>query len=827
MKTIRFSSKPDCTACKLHRGAEVVGEMGVGAVGNIMVVGRMPEIHGNDSLFKDLETVGIETEECYFTSALKCQNYEANIGKTDIKMCRGYLEAEIRKVKPTWILALGNEALGALTSHSGIMKYRGRVIEHHSGAKIFPTISPNAVLRNPGQRPSYMADLKLFVAEILGKDAAIPYPKIKKVATQRGLQWLVQQLDRAELLSYDVETYSTPAGNEWSPNARIISLSGTMLVDGKLVVWALPLSHPQSPFRKSWRRVLRFLAPHLSGVPKQVAQNGKYDCKWLRHFGVPMRVTFDTMLAVHLLDENLPKSLKTQALMRLGVKPWAISTKDLRSTELNDVLIYNALDTYYTYFVYLDAKKELKEHPRLARLLAFLMMPANEILIDVERRGVWQDREKLQTNSKIALDMRAEIDQKLMDWVPDPSEWPDHIPTKRGRGVNFNPSNFLRWWLFEHLEFPVIRRGKEKDDGSPGWPSVAEDVMLELRMNHPHPVVDLLLERSKWQKYCSAFLSSYEELLDENDRIHTTFKLYGTVTGRLSSGKNEADKITARAPIRGVNLQQVPRDPFVRGLFGAAPGFTFVEADFSQVELRVVAFISRDRTMRLLYETGQDIHAATASWVLGVPQSEVTKSDRKKAKAVNFGFVYGMYPRKFVYTAFTKYDVVFSLTEAEGIRAAFFEQFAGLLPWHNRQRRLVNEYRRVQSPLGRVRHLPDIDSQNRLIRMEAERQAINSPVQSMASDMTMLSMIEIHRKFEEMKIEGHFISTVHDSLLFEIKNEHVAKALPVIKDTMEHLPLKKKFGVEIDLPIVADLLVGKYWGEARELSGEEVYDYTP
>ena len=97
----------------------------------------------------------------------------------------------------------------------------------------------------------------------------------------------------------------------------------------------------------------------------------------------------------------------------------------------------------------------------------------------------------------------------------------------------------------------------------------------------------------------------------------------------------------------------------------------------------------------------------------------------------------------------------------------------------------------------------------------------------MASDMTMLSMIEIHRKFEEMKIEGHFISTVHDSLLFEIKNEHVAKALPVIKDTMEHLPLKKKFGVEIDLPIVADLLVGKYWGEARELSGEEVYDYTP
>jgi uracil-DNA glycosylase family 4 len=813
---------PACQDCKLHRGAEVVCEMGQGSRrSRIMVVGRMPEIQGHETLSLDLAAAGID-EEYFVTAALKCQNYDANIGKNDVKACRKYLEAEIEWLKPEWILALGNEPLQMLTNHSGIMKYRGRVLDHPSGAKVFPTISPNAVLRNPGQRSSYMADLRLFVAELLGKSQTIPMPKVKKIADKRGLQWLADRLDRSELLSYDVETFSTPAGNEWAPDARIISLAGTMLVDGEIVVWALPLAHPQSPFRKSWRRVLRFLAPHLERVPKQIAQNGKYDCKWLRHFGVRMRVTFDTMLAVHLLDENLPKSLKTQALIRLGVRPWAISTKDLRRTPINEVLVYNALDTYYTYFVYLDAKRELKEHPRLARLLAFLMMPANEILIDVERRGVWQDREKLQTNSKIALDMRAEIDQKLMDWVPEDIPFKD---TRRRPAVNFNPSNFLRWWLFEHLEFPVLRRGKEKDDGSPGWPSVAEDVMLELRMHHPHPVVDLLMERSKWQKYCSAFLSSYEELLDENDRIHTAFKLYGTVTGRLSSGKNEADKITARAPIRGVNLQQVPRDPFVRGLFGAAPGFTFVEADFSQVELRVVAFISRDRTMRLLYETGQDIHTATASWVLGVPASEVTKSDRKKAKAVNFGFVYGMYPKKFVYTAFTKYEVNFSLQEAEAIRAAFFEQFSGLIPWHNRQRRLVNEYRRVQSPLGRVRHLPDIDSHNRLIRMEAERQAINSPVQSMASDMTMLSMIEIHRKFGELDIEGHFISTVHDSLLFEIKDAHVAKALPVIKSTMENLPLKKKFGVDIDLPIQADLMVGKYWGEARELTAEEVFDY--
>src|SRR5215471_2179246 len=244
MATISFRSKPGCTACKLHRDAEVVGEMGHGTVGEIMVVGRMPEIHGHDTLFKDLADVGIDAADCFFTSALKCQNYDANVGKTDIKMCRGYLEAEIRKVKPKWILALGNEALGALTNHSGIMKYRGRVIEHSSGAKIFPTISPNAVLRNPGQRSSYMADLKLFVAEMLGKDQTIPYPKVKFIKDKRSLQWLADKLDHAELLSYDVETFSTPHGNEWAPDARIISLSGTMVVAGELVVWALPLAHP-------------------------------------------------------------------------------------------------------------------------------------------------------------------------------------------------------------------------------------------------------------------------------------------------------------------------------------------------------------------------------------------------------------------------------------------------------------------------------------------------------------------------------------------------------------------------------------------------------
>jgi len=816
-----------CTKCRLGEDADAVCVMGRGRLSSrIMVVGRMPNSKEYQrTLEADLRETGLDTSEMYFTSAVKCRNFETSVGTKMVKTCAAaYLMAEIETVKPEWILVMGNEALQAVTGHSGIMTYRGRVIEKH-GAKVVPTISPLAVSRNPGQRQSYIADLNYFAAQVFEKGSKIPKPKIAFVDDKVKLKKLKKFLDQSELLSYDVETFSTPHGAEHAPDARIISLSGTSVVGERVLVWALPLCHPQSPFRTTWRSVLRFLGPSLERVPKQIAHNGKYDSRWMRQFGVRTEVTFDTMLACHLLNENLSKSLKFQVQNRFGVSPWAISTKDLRKTPIRDVLVYNALDTYYTYHLYLDTKDQLKEQPRLARIFKLLLTPANNILIDVERRGVWMDREKLQSAYHIAQRTRKDLETQLAEMLPeDRSGYPTNS-RGRPRDINWNPSIFLRWFVFEHLGMPVVRRGKTKEDGGLGDPSVAEDVMLELKRSPGHAAVDLLLERSKWQKYCSAFLSAYEELLDEQDRIHTTFKLYGTVTGRLSSGKAEADKITARAPVRGVNLQQVPRDNFIRGLFGSAPGYTFVEADFSQIELRVVAFLSRDKTMIHLYQTDQDIHAATASWVLGIPMSKVTKEDRKKAKAVNFGFVYGMGAKKFVHTAFTKYELVFSLDEAEAVRKAFFQQFQGLLPWHARQRRLVTENRRVQSPIGRVRHLPDIDSGDRMVRGEAERQAINSPVQSFASDLTLLSMVLLEDQLRAAGVEGHFISTVHDALLFEIRDEDVAKALPIVKQTMENLPLRQKFGVEVDVPIKVDIKVGRYWGDARELSSGEVYDY--
>jgi DNA polymerase-1 len=333
-----------------------------------------------------------------------------------------------------------------------------------------------------------------------------------------------------------------------------------------------------------------------------------------------------------------------------------------------------------------------------------------------------------------------------------------------------------------------------------------------------------MLDRVEWQKNLSSFFNAYEVMYDEDHRIHTTFKLAGTVTGRLSSGKVEGEKVQGRTDLRGVNLQQVPRNPLIRGMFGAPPGWSFVEADYSQIELRIAAFIARERHMIQLYQNGADIHLTTAMAVTGLPANRITKEIRKKVgKPVNFGFLYGMGWRKFIETAFNNYGAVFTEAESRAYRDAYFDLFPDLLPWHDRQRRLVHANGRVQGPQGRVRHLPDIYSPDKMVRAEAERQAINSPVQGFASDMALLSMTLINAEFRRQGIAGNCLGLVHDAVNFEIRDDELARALPIIKDTMEDpVPLRQKFGTVLNMPIVADLKIGRHWGDAHEVEDASV-----
>lgn len=826
-----------CTACRLHADAEpedicITGQGPSKA--KVAIVTKFPMYEAGRTyreMVDYLTEAGIDHTQVMWLSALKCRTYSLDPTKTDQKACSLYLRAEFAAKDFDYVLCLGSEAWFAASGWADITKNRGKLFDVMEGnGVIFPTISPSAVSRNPGMRGGFVADLQYFGRLVRG-EGEVPdhHTNADRVTVVRDVETLRATLRRvrhAWAVSYDIET---PIAAESDPDASIISISVTT-VDGPDMSTAhtynIPLNHPQSWFRSSWLRVLLAIVKAMMKCRRRVAHNAKFDSKWLQHFsGIEeFTPTFDTIVAAALLDENRPKGLKPLASMLLGADAWGIDTSDLMSEDIEEVLEYNGLDTWHTMRLFFLFRGQLLEQPRLARMFRHLMMPLVRELCYVERRGVYVDQEQLQTNWNVVKAKLEDLHDQLDHHIPETNPFIKiaRDGTVKHDGINWNPSNFLRWFVFDHLQLPVIARGKTKDDGSPGDPSLAESVMMTLAElpGTGGDVAKILLERVKWNKYDTSFFAPWSTIIDENSRMHSVFKPWGTVTGRMSSGKEDAEKVTSRKQSKGVNLQQVPRGDLTRGVFGAPPGSYFVEFDYSQIELRVAAFIADEPTMKYLYATGQDIHMTMAMTMTGKPASEVTKEERKKAKAVNFGFLYGMGWRKFIATAWENYSVRVTEEEAIAFRKAFFDQFPKLVAWHQRQRRLAHTYGRVETPMGRVRHLPDIYSPDQGVQAEAERQAINSPVQGFASDMCALSMVLLAKEFRQEGIRAFPIGTVHDAVNWEIHADDLTIALPRIKHVMENLPLEELFGVHLDIPIVADCKVGTRWGSAHEVPEE-------
>lgn len=831
-----------CTECRLHKDADddeicITGQVDAAKVRpKVAIVTKFPMAE-NGRLYREmvdyLTEAGIDSRGVMWLSALKCRTYSLDPTKTDQKKCSLFLRAEFAFMDFDYVLCLGAEAWFAASGWADITKNRGKLFDVMEGnGVIFPTISPSAVNRNPGLRGGFIADLQYFGRLVRGQ-GEVPehHTNAGHVTTVRSLDDLRAMLRRVKhawACAYDIETTGAA---EYESDARVVSISVTV-TDGPDMTTAhtynVPLFHPESWFRSQWERVLQYITRALMKCKRRVAHNAKYDTKWMQHFTGEegFLPTFDTIVTAALLDENRPKGLKPLGQMLLGAEPWGIDTKDLLNEPIEKVLEYNGLDTWHTLRLYFVLKAHLLEQPRLARFFRRLSMPLTRELCYVERRGVFVDREQVKTNWGIVKSKLEAIHDALDEYVPEthPFIKYDRQGNVKEFGVNWNASNFARWFLYDYLDLPVLKRGKAKDDGSPGAPSMDEATLAYLAEESNNlqgsSVAKLLVERVTWNKYDTSFFKPWSEQIDDNSRMHSVFKPWGTVTGRMSSGKEDAEKITASKKIRGVNLQQVPRSELTRGVFGAPPGSYFVEFDYSQVELRVAALLAREPTMLYLYATGQDIHMTMAMRMTGKPAHLVTKEERKKAKAVNFGFLYGMGWRKFVQTAWENYGIRVTEEEAVAFRKAFFDQFPALLGWHAKQRKLAHTYGRVETPMGRVRHLPDIYSPDQGVQAEAERQAINSPVQGFASDMCALSLVILAKRFRQEGIRAFPIGSVHDAVNWEIHGDDLEYALPIIKNVMENLPLEEWFDINLDVPIVADCKVGTRWGQAKEVPAE-------
>lgn len=569
-----------------------------------------------------------------------------------------------------------------------------------------------------------------------------------------------EEARRADGLAWDLETSGL---DPRAGGARILCASiTTWNGDGICGTWTA-----------TGEAIPEFL--HMAHWPAVVAaHNGKYDQLWARElYGVAPPVTWDTMLAEHLIDSEGPKGLKTLGAKYLRIPDWSI---DLRSpAEVpGDVLSeYATMDTAVT------AEVCRRQQPHRG-LLMDLMMPASQALLGAETEGVGLDLEG-------AVELREDLQRQARGLTERISvHGPADTPKQVGE------------LLYGTLGLPVLERT------GTGRPRVAGAVLRRLN----HPVADMIADRAKIQKGISAFLTPWVESVNPRDpRLYSTFRLAGTATGRLSSGGAEGAS--------GINLQQIPRDSRYKRLIRARPGYTLAELDYSQIELRVAAHLSGDSRMLGIYRTGGDIHTATAKAITG--KQFLAKSDRTRAKAVNFGFLYGMGAASFRDYARDSYGVELTEDKAADYRKHFFELYAALPEWHRRAKEEATRNGYVKTLFGRVRYLDGITYWSGPRRAAALRQAVNTSVQSVASDMMILALGLINRLIVNSdKYDAKIVATVHDSVLLEINKDGAEGVARKAKYIMEHLPLKH-FGVKMDVPIEAGLAMGDRWGEMEEL----------
>lgn len=500
---------------------------------------------------------------------------------------------------------------------------------------------------------------------------------------------------------------------------------------------------------------------------KTVFQNGKFDTLFIeQQLGLKIPIHEDTMLMGTAHDLVAEHGLKKMAQAYLGVPDWDISKKEKLGGDRGTVVPYLKCDVKYTWqlFQYLCAHMNSQQ----MKIYTDLLRPAYRAYRDIERNGLYLDLSALKSVQKKYGDEEKRLAKEL----------------KAHHDINWNSSAQVAHALFDLDGIPSLyKTGK-------GAPSVAADVLKELSMQG-YEVPKLLLQYKDAATRNKMFLNRWESDCYES-RIHPNFNLTNVVSGRTSCNNP--------------NLQQVPRTKDIRGLFAGAPGMILFEADYSQLELRIAAHYANEKTMLDIYRNNGDIHTETAK--LFTNGREPTKEERGKAKAVNFGFLYGMQAKKFVKYALDSYGQTFTQHEAEHIRDLFFAKYSRLLPWHKEQETLCEIQGGVSNMFGRFRRLPLIYSGNKWERASAARRAINTPVQGSGSDLLISAVTQINKELKGIAWVG---ATVHDSIIGECHEEDKEFVDETIRRIMKHPPVLDNFEVELRVPLDVDIGWGP-WG---------------
>ena len=590
------------------------------------------------------------------------------------------------------------------------------------------------------------------------------------VNTPKAQKMLVENLMKHRAVCFDTETTSL--------NEMEAELVGMSFSYKKGLAYYIPLSEN----REECLATLEIFKPFFEKEDVlKIAHNLKFDYKILKLYGVDIKGNlFDTMIAHYLLNPDGRHGMDYLSEIYLNYKPVSIETiigkkgknqGSFRDADLVTQTNYAAEDADVTFQLYEIFAPQLKKE-NLEDLFYIVEMPLMEVLAKMELAGISLDENWLK--------------QESLDLENDLKQLETKIFELSGEEFNMNSPRQLGEILFEKMQLdPKAKKTKT------GQYATSEDVLQKLASKHE--IIPHILEYRTYQKLKSTYVDALPSQIDKDDnRVHTNFSQTTAATGRLASVNPNLQNI----PIRTLRGQQI------RGAFVADPGQKLISADYSQIELRLIAEIAGEENMIDAFKKGEDIHASTASKLFKVPLEEVSKTQRSQAKTVNFGIIYGQ-------GAFGLADQTgLSRTEAKQMIEEYYANYPKLKEWMSTQVQKARELGYVETILKRKRHLKDINSANFVVKSHAERNAVNAPIQGSAADIIKIAMINIQKKLEEKNLKTKMLLQVHDELVFESPENEVETASKLIKTEMES-------AIETQVPLLVEVGVGDNWLEAH------------
>ncbi|SDW40379.1 DNA polymerase I [Nitrosomonas eutropha] len=595
------------------------------------------------------------------------------------------------------------------------------------------------------------------------------------ILTDSQFEEWVQQCESAELVSIDTETTSL--------NPMEAELVGLSLCTEPRHAAYIPLAHHYQgvPSQLNREQVLQRLKPWLenSDIPK-VGQNLKYDRHVFANHGVMLNgIAHDTLLQSYVLESHLSHDLDSLARRHLDIQ--TISYDDVtgkgakrigfEQVEIQQAGIYAAEDADIPLRLHHFLYPIISKDAHLGHIYQQIEMPLLEVLFRIERNGVLLDTDLLREQSGELARQLVILEQQAHSLA--------------GRAFNLNSTKQIQEILFGQHKLPVIKKTPK------GAPSTDEEVLQQLALDYPLPKI--LLDYRSLAKLRSTYIDKLPQMVNrQTGRVHTNYAQAVAVTGRLASNDPNLQNIPVRTP----------EGRRIREAFIAPSGWYIISADYSQIELRIMAHISQDAGLIRAFLGGQDIHSATAAEVFGISVGQVNAEQRRYAKVINFGLIYGM----------SEFGLATQLgidrSAARAFIDRYFARYPGVADYMQRTRELARQNGYVETVLGRRLQLPDIRSSQHNRRMGAERAAINAPMQGTAADIIKLAMISVHQWLVKAQLQSKLIMQVHDELVLEV----IEDELFVVK---ENLIMLMENTFKLDVPLKVEVGVGKNWDQAH------------